>query len=363
MAWTKFKSDFILFAVFFSVTVFKSQTVFAVPLACEKLFLPSKVSAVDQLNRPRRSAISQIFKLSEDRPVFYEYIEPSNKQQPTLLFLPGINRGLTLNDETAKILIKKGYGIIGFATSAHWQSSGQVPANTKPYFLSQAESKEPMTAADFAFEVESLVGLLKKQKLVFNQIIPVTVSYSATIAAHLSKEHFSQIIETTPMGNFAESNVQAHEYMQNLKNSFAWNPFMGGWLDNMTLQSYRKVWQTYVRQIYDQSSSALQQPYENVLEGYVYLVKAAENFDLRNLDYKNTSQRQFIFAEHEESTRLGIQQQAFEMYNQSLAPADSTKQPIVIAKATHLAIAENPKAYVEALEHALKNFAKLKIVK
>ena len=89
-----------------------------------------------------------------------------NAQKPTLVFLPGINRGLDARDQFVKMAKKAKLNFVSMHFSLHPESVMMIPKNETPYF-----KFHKMKAKDLADEVLAVIeayGIQNRSLLAFH---------------------------------------------------------------------------------------------------------------------------------------------------------------------------------------------------
>lgn len=279
----------------------------------------------------------EFLKVQSGRYVFYKYIK-GNADKPTLVLLPGINRGFPEEYEAVQILIKKGYSILITATSSHWQSLQYLKSNESPFY----KSKSDLTSADFYAEVESLLKGLK-----ISNAVMVSLSYSSALAYESDRVR----VFTAPLVKSSDSNPAAARQAALWEANLSLNVFLGPSLIRQFRDyGYRTHWSQVVSTNLsaDKSAYGANQSKDTVIEGYMSLSRSLEDFDLAKKTFKSGSKNNFILGELESQVRMRGQLEA--ILN---ASKKGLTEVIIIRGAEHNVPSSQPVAFVRALEEQL----------
>lgn len=277
--------------------------------------------------------------LSQDRVIYLEH-EIFNPEQPTLVLLPGINRGLEGDDEAIKILKEKKMNYVSFHFSGHPQSVIQAhELGRNPQFTGT-------TLETLKQELSTVVGALKiKSPLV------VSLSYSGAVSMILSKEEFPLVIDAVPLGRQNENDSFLQSYYDSLQGFNSWNPFATAWLESMKEQSYTTYWTQQVSGLRKKYPAlATSKIFESAVRGMVALSRAVEKFELENTDFSKGPERVFLFAENEDAKRLNRQRLAVQKYNSQM---ESPATVFLFKEAGHVLPSDVPKAFVRVLSQII----------
>ncbi|KHD89902.1 MAG: hypothetical protein OM95_01275 [Bdellovibrio sp. ArHS] len=277
--------------------------------------------------------------LGPGKMIAFEHIE-NTPTAPTLILLPGVNRGLSSNDTSVRILIKQGWNLLLPSLPAHPRSIEGLKKTEIPYF----SMTNSIRSADFAKDITELVHALGIKKAV-----PVTLSYTSSIGAYLNDQEFPHIIETVPLVVPTESDPNAAKTAELWESWFKLNPFMAPfWIRQFRDQAYTTHWSNTV----DKNLSADKDFYgesprvSDIKKGYVTIARAAEDFNFAEWNF-NTEERtrDFVIAEQENPERLKNQVQVLKNYLASGKPL----RVILVQNVGHVLPTENPTAYAATL--------------
>lgn len=279
--------------------------------------------------------------LSKSRVVSFELIRAKNPKLPTLLFLPGVNRGLLANDDALEIMANKGYGVVTMNFSTQPISVSELPNGVTPHFKTKT-----YTFLDLAEEVYALSNELKKN---FNvkTVVPVSLSFSSAVSSVL--ENFPLIIDAVPMTASAAVNPELENYRTYLKASEIWNPVFGPGITRSLLdQAYYKEWQPQVESMIETFDLKADRK-ADMIEGYTVFSRASEGFVW---DLKKTSpetRRIFLFAKDDAEALLKNQLELF------LKAMDETPNALafLVKDSGHILPTDQPEAYAQILTYLL----------
>lgn len=264
--------------------------------------------------------------------------------QPTLILLPGIFRGLQRQDAFVKKLIEKRMNFVALhfstqpASVATYSTDGEVFFDRAPRISSEV----------FAGEVEALVKALRIQKP-----LAISLSYSASISQHLNPKIFDMVIETAPIGRFDENDPESAEMFRYWQVWLRWFPIWGDLVaDSIKDNAYRDYWGRVAKQ-YAAKSPHLNNPsaIKRLTEGYMTMAKAVENFDLRTQKFVGTPYRLFVLGANEDPARRQIQNEAVTIFRQKINPK---AQAIVIPNAGHVVPNDQPDLYLQVISKVLE---------
>jgi pimeloyl-ACP methyl ester carboxylesterase len=270
----------------------------------------------------------------------YEWMGKT-KKNPTLILLPGVNRALMSSEPAAQELMKQGWNILLPSLPTHPLSIAGLAVTEVPYFKYDNTSR----VQHFAQDISDLVVALKIQNA-----IPVSLSYSSGISAHLDPQAFPRVIDTVPLVTANETNPAAEAMTNQLKAAASLNPFMGPfWLRATLDQAYTAHWSKTVTSnnasnpgFYGENPRLL-----DIISGYVAIARAIEDFDFSEKDFSaDTQTRDFVIAEQEEPLRLKKQIVVIKNYLQSGKPC----RVVVIKNSGHIAPADQPELYMRTVD-------------
>ncbi len=278
--------------------------------------------------------ISVVQKLGPGRQIRVDIAKPE-AGKPTFLFLPGVNRGLLLEEPAAQELIKKGYGVVGFNFSVQPISIATLPRGEKAGFY-----REETTLASLAEESHGLARALAAE-YGMRELIPVTLSYTGAVSPSLK---FKQIIDSVPLSSMAAFSPELEMYRNWLKAGELFNPVFGPGITRASLDTaYRMQWSGQVDGMIKPFSLPRERR-EEMIDGYIRLSRATEGFEWKNKG--DTARRTFILAAKENPMLLRHQMQ---VVRERLA-ANSNESVFLVQESGHIVPAEQPKVYAQILE-------------
>ncbi|MES3036504.1 MAG: alpha/beta hydrolase [Bdellovibrionota bacterium] len=276
-----------------------------------------------------------LFPVSHNRKMGFEGVI-FNSEKPTLILLPGVYRGALSSDEILSLLNK---------AQINWVS---IHLSSQPMAVDRGltfkATFDDITSKTFKDEIKILVKALCVKKPVY-----VPLSYSATVAAHLTKEDTSLIIETTPMGTFSDGLPDGGLSYNLIDFWYSFNPITSPGWNEMKEANYRRFWRDAINQyiIRYPALAANEKLKEVAVEGYTSMSKAIEYFDLRQTNYGVGPRRTFIIAEKEDTNRRKNQLAALD---NALKAYGSMPLTFVIEDSGHNVLNEAPLAWAKALE-------------
>lgn len=280
--------------------------------------------------------------LPDTRQVFVEYAEPANRALPTLLLLPGVNRAFTGGEVAPQAIARQGLGVATLNFSVQPFSIVRLPEGQRPVFYNQ-----DLSLRDFANEVLFVAEFLKRQGA--RAVIPVSLSYTGAVSAQLSG--FPLIVETVPMTSDAATHPMMEQYRLSLKAGEILNPIYGPAITRNLLDTvYRKEW----REQTDSLTNEFKLPrsrFEDMVEGYVRLSRAAEGFTWDELPIPTQARRIFILAGEENSILLRHQIQTYFRF----AQARPDTAMVVVLETSHVIPALQPVLYAQLLKQMAEN--------
>lgn len=277
----------------------------------------------------------EYLRLGSGKVLAYEqYIK--NPEAPTLVLLPGVNRALTMEDSSVRVLSEKGWNLLLPSLSAHPLSVRGLEKSETPYFL----FNNRIRSKNFAEDVSALVNQLKVKNAV-----PVSLSYTSSVAAFLDTKKFPHIIETVPMGVSTEADPESAKNAELWEGWMRLNPFMASiWIRQARDLAYSTFW----GQVVDANLKADPNVYgekprvSDVKAGYVTIARAAEDFDFPQWDFQQEARtRDFILAENEDIHRLQNQIAVIKKYKVTGKPL----RVVVVARSGHVLPSDRPYAY------------------
>lgn len=286
-------------------------------------------------------AQASFLKISDGRLIDYNYEEVSDSA-PTLVFLPGVNRSVPADYEALQALKKLKFNILTVATSSHWESLRHLKVNEIPFYV----QKSDLNSADFMQEVDLLINKLKIQNPVL-----IGLSYSSSMQVYSKNTQ----IFVAPLVRSADSNPAGAQQAKNWEATLALNPIFGAlWIRQFRDGNYRQYWSQKVAQELSRDVNFYEGiKQDQVINGYVSISRAAEDFELTQVDLGKSSLQQphvFILGEHEQQNRIKGQVQ-------TILQATKKKQPvqvIIVKNAEHNVPLSEPIGFAAALVTSLK---------
>lgn len=272
-------------------------------------------------------------KLGPGRNVMVQ-IAQAQDGKPTFLFLPGVNRGLLLEEPAAQELLKGGYGVVAFNFSVQPLSIATLPRGEKAGFYGVDTSLETLAA-----EAEGVAKGLAAQFKV-KTLLPVTLSYTGAVS---SKLKFAQVVDAVPLTSMAAFSPELAMYRNWLKAGELFNPIFGPGITRSSLDAaYRMQWSKQVDGL-SQQFSLPRERREEMIDGYIRLSRATEGFEWSNK--ADRVKRVFILAAKENPVLLRSQ---VEVVRERLAKG-SRESVFLVQESGHIVPAEQPAAYAKIL--------------
>ena len=289
------------------------------------------------------AAISEsVIEVQKNEKVYVVY-QISKPEKTTLVLLPGVFRGIEQTDKVIALLVKSDINFVAIHFSGHPRSVLQYKASEVALY----KGGKGLTSEMLAGEVEAVVNVLKIKKP-----LPVSLSYSATVVPHLNAKKFPVVIETAPIGAFGDNDPEGTAQRKQWADFMKLWPPNAIWVNAAKDKAYRDHW-TKIANERTEPGSEMAKP-ENLnrlIEGYMAMARATEEFNLVEQDFKNTPRRIWILAENEEPYRMKLQLQALTAANKALG---LNIEPVVIANSGHTIPMEQPEAYAEILKAIVK---------
>lgn len=292
------------------------------------------------------SASFETLKLDHGRYVTYESIKVKGAKY-TVILLPGINRNLQSETESPffAALKREKLNVVTIATSSHPQSISQIPEDET--FIGFEKN---MTARDYAEEVEAVAKALK---LRFPYV--ASLSYSSSILSELDSNLFGGLIETVPMGDPVEglsgqikSGRDAQDWLK------ITNPFFGPSIVRSQRDSaYKSQWKASVENRLEQDPEFYgpNPNIESIVEGYVSLARAAEDYRIVKTDL--SVPRIWILASDESEERFALQLKAVQ---NDFKKFKGNSSLLVVAGSGHVLPADKPVAAAKGIQLAIEMF-------
>jgi len=256
-------------------------------------------------------------------------------EKPTLILLPGINRGYLPHDEILNALTQKRLNWVSLHFSRHPES---VIAGSQ-FFTGM------VTAQELVSEVVQLKKALRIKKPVL-----VSLSFSSSLSPDWNKEKFPILIETAPMGRHDENNPPNANY-QVWQQWMQYFPVWGPWLvQSSEYWTYRAFWLQKVDEL-SKTHERYSAKRIQIAEGLSQLAWSAKGFDIRNQDFKNGPERFWILGQNEDRQRLQLQLEAIQLHKETGLRGSRV---YVIPNAGHIVPLDQPEAYAETLKKILR---------
>ena len=283
-----------------------------------------------------------VIEVQKNEKVYVQY-QISKPTATTLVLLPGVFRGIEQTDKIISLLTKAEINFVAIHFSGHPRSVLQYKASETAIY----KDGKGLTSELLAKEVEAVVAVLKIKKP-----LPVSLSYSTTVVPYLDAKKFPIVIETAPIGAFGDNDPEGTALRKQWADWMKLWPPNSLWINAAKDKAYRDHW-TKIANERTEPGTEMAKP-ENLnrlIEGYMAMARATEDFDVTEQDFKATARRIWILAENEEPYRLKLQLQAVALYNKAL---NISAVPVVISNSGHTIPMEQPEAYAEVLKTIIK---------
>lgn len=319
------------------IAFFLSESSIASTLQCINLFKTNKISFSKTPSQIVKGLELYTLQISSGRNISLKYLK-ATKKLPTLLLLPGVNRSLTETDPVLLQLKEAGFGIAVMDFSAQAFSIATLPKGENSHF-----SKNTLSLADLKYEVDTVARFLAETEKVSN-LIPITLSYSGMISHLLT--NYPIVVDTVPMTSADAANPTLAQFRKNLEIAQMWNPIFGPQIIRSSLDmSYRSVWEKTIDGIVEMFKLPKEKK-SDMVDSYVELSRASENFNWPVKEKEDQIQRVFIVAEKEGSSLLKHQLETYLKIRES----NEKTLLIVVTNSGHVLPNEKPKLFVEALK-------------
>lgn len=278
-----------------------------------------------------RRAVESQLRIAPGRQVDFAYA-PAKAGFPTFVFMPGVNRGMTLADPAVRGLTQAGFGAAVFNFSSQPFSISKLPPGEKAY----SKSNE-MTMEDFANEANHVINHLRQQGV--QEIIPVSLSFSGGVSPLI--KDVPLIIETVPMTNAAAALGQRNSM------SGLWMP----WIIRMQVDAaYRMSWGPQVDKLI-KAEGLDPARRDEMVEGYVRMSQATEGFSWKVKELPKETKRIFIVAEKETPTLLRSQLETYLEYREMSPDA----LLFLVKDSGHIVVSDQPGTYAMILYKIANN--------
>lgn len=281
----------------------------------------------------------ETIKIGEGRYVTFDHVKVKDATD-TVILLPGINRSLSPLSERSYFTALKNekLNVVSLATSCHPQSVSQIPEGE-----SFAAALSVLTSQDLAAEVEAVVKYLKLKKP-----FVASLSYSSSILSALDPKLFGGFIETVPMGDPLEG---MSTQVKLARDSQDWlkltNPFFGpGIVRTQRDTAYRAQWKNLVEQRLEEDSEFYgpNPNVENIIEGYVSLARAAEDYRITKTSL--AVPRIWVLASDEQAERFQLQIQAVQA---DFKKFKGNAGLLIVSNSAHVLPSDQPQAAARSL--------------
>lgn len=277
----------------------------------------------------------EYLRLDTGKTIAYEHV--INKSEgPTLILLPGVNRALSFDDSSVRVLTEMGWNVLMPSLTAHPLSLQGLKKGESPYFAYNTKIR----SKDFAADITVLVHQLK-----LKNAIPVSLSYTSSVAAYLDPTLFPHVIETVPMGVATEGDPESAKNAALWESWMRWNPFMADiWIRQARDLAYSTFWGRVVDSNLKEDPTVYgENPrVSDIKAGYVTIARAAEDFDFPGWDFQSEVRtRDFVIAENEDAHRLQHQIEVIKKYKATGRPL----RVVVVARSGHVLPSDRPRAY------------------
>lgn len=291
-----------------------------------------------ELAQKLKDSRSADLNIEKNRVISINYIA-ARKGKPTYLFLPGVNRSLSLDEAEARLVAEKGNGVISFDFSTQPLSVSKIGTGITPYFR---DPLTKITLSSLAEEVDLVAEQFKAMGV--KQIIPVSLSYSGAVTPYL--QNYPLIIETAPMTSANAASPELAKYIKTLRSYEPLNPVLGPIINRGLIdQAYRQNWNVQVTNI-TAAYNLPKEKREDMIEGYMTLSRAAEDFDWNQVEVAKKTNRAFIVGENEATELFRSQAETF----LRLSRANKNVSFFVITNAGHIVPVDQPESYSLILE-------------
>lgn len=276
-------------------------------------------------------------KMAEGRIITAEYQKVKGATE-TLVLLPGINRSLEMQSEDAFYTAARSYkiNVLTLASSSHPRSVQALGPNETAYFQNHT-----MTLSDYAAEVEFAIAQLKISKPFVSSL-----SYSTAILNQLDPKKFSGFIEMVPMGDPVEGADALTKSGRDYQDLLMLNPFMVSYVRAQRDSAYKSSWTKSVedRLAGDPEFYGPHPRKDDIIEGYVSLARAAENFRLNRTSFP--VKKHFVLVDQELEERFNFQLTAAQTENKN---ANGAASLLIVAKSGHVLPSEKPQSTLKAV--------------
>lgn len=293
-----------------------------------------KAEAAIRLGQAKEFALP----LGRGRVLYAQYAKAA-AGKPTLLFLPGVNRNLVLQEPSAKSLLDRGFGVAAFSLSVQPFSINALDAGVRPAFRDKAPKLE-----DFAAETQAIAAHLEKTEGL-NELVPVTLSYTGAFSPLL--RGFSLVVDAVPMTSaLAASPDLSIIYNCESVNPLCWNPFLKPSIVRSLLDlGYRTKWSQQTDSITEQFNLNKSRR-DDMIAGYTTLSVAVEGADWAEMTLPAQTRHVLLLAGQEAPALLKSQLETFKRMRASRNDA----LLIVVEDSSHIVPVDQPEAFAQVLD-------------
>lgn len=316
---------------------------------CDQAFFTEQEIAMLALQRDFEVRFSQQkvanLRMSEGRTIHSQLIPP-REGMPVFLFMPGSNRGLTVDHPALLTVSGLGYGVATFNFSTQPMSVSALPKGERPHFRDQRLSIE-----DFARETEFVADRLRAAG--HQEIIPVSLSYSGAASPFL--KGFHRVIDTVPMTSSAATDPVS-DFGRRMFRATMPGPFGQAFARGILLSKYRDHWQDQVKGILKQFPELDATRADDMVQGYARMSEASEGTSWKNVNAASVSHHTYMFAMGEGPVLLRDQLSTF----RRLLTEREDALLYLVGEAGHLIPSDQPHAYAVILHAVAQGTAGLK---
>lgn len=248
----------------------------------------------------RRIGGESFLELGPRRVVSFEFVRPLRAGHPTLVFLPGLFRGMEQRDAAVQSLAREGFGTLRTTTRDHWESlKGLTPAEARA-----RRGEEDAGADGYARDVEGVLN-----ELAVARPVTISLSYSAVVLARMSGRR----IFVAPLVKAADSDPSSAAALRSWESLMALNPFFGPSAIRANRDSiYRQFWSaiTGANLRADADAYGKGMDRELVIESAMRLSRSTEDFHLVEAMTRTDGPVDFVLGEFESRIMLRGQLEA-----------------------------------------------------
>ncbi|MCK6597281.1 MAG: hypothetical protein L6Q37_02870 [Bdellovibrionaceae bacterium] len=268
--------------------------------------------------------------------IAYEKSIP-NPQNPVLVLLPGIFRGLTIENSFLKKLTENKINWVSFHFSLQPESHLLIK-NTSVFQLFSQVNLDELRNEPFL-----LTSALKINKPIF-----VSLSYSSLISSGWSLNKVPWMIEVSPMGRYDEQNPGFSAYGNAWESWMKLIPFWGPVITSSTKElAYFNYWTMMVQGLRVNHPELNQVvAFNQAVKGYMQMSKLAEGFDLRQQDFSQSPKKIYVIGEKEDSYRLQLQKESIILDQKT----KGITYIFLMKDAGHIIPMDSPEGYLQVIK-------------